>query len=257
MKKALLASLFVCGSALAQEYQSISRFNYATFDGDSKGYITSTYYFDKRKVLGGLDQFKYVNTTNNVWGSYIDGAGPNVYRGGGEYFAENFTLGGSLSYQENDFGTDTTYFMNAGYVFNEDLIARVNYRDNSDIDGAFSYDVEYEMDLNSTDYLGFWAWADEEFDNYGAGTKYYGDFGDENYFIAYLNLYGGDNDYWSTKLDYYFSNRTKMWTTYNKSDDVSLGVMHYLNPTWAVAFAYGSNTDESYDEFSLTINAQF
>jgi len=261
MKKLVIASLIAASSfaVSANQYQSISNASFANVDSDNVYAIDTIYYLDARKALGPYNEFSFINTTSNISAGYVNTDYSDSFGIGGEYFFENFVVGAGVSRNDNDFDDVTYYNASFGYLFTPDLIARINYLD-SDVDGAdgvFIASAQYNLTLNATDYIGFTANVDDEFDNYGVGAKYYTDLGQGRYLTASANIDAGDYDSWAVASSYYFNQGTSVFANLNKQDDIRVGARYYFNPSFAVTAAYGNNLDTSYDLFELKLTAQF
>ena len=261
MKKLLLATLVAASSfaVSANEYQSISNATYANADSDDLFAIDTLYYVDARKALGPFNEFSFINTTSNVFAGYANTDYSDSFNLGGEYFVNNFVVGAGVSQNDTDFGDTTLYSASFGYLFTPDLLARINYVD-SDVDGAdgtFIASAQYNLAINATDYIGFTADVDDEFDNYGVSAKYFTDLGQGRYLTATADIDAGDYDSWTVASTYYFNQGTSVFAGLNKQDDVRVGARYYFNPSWGLSAAYGNNLDTSYDLFELKLTAQF
>ena len=98
-----------------------------------------------------------------MFGSYADDDFGDVTNIGGEYFVQDFVFG--AGYSNYDYGSDTDLFnVSAGYFFNPNLLLKATFIDVEDGDNTVMFDLKYNHQLNSTDYLGFTFTADDEFD---------------------------------------------------------------------------------------------
>ncbi|MEI4549592.1 putative porin [Pseudoalteromonas spongiae] len=263
MKKTLLASLVTLTSfaACANEYQSISNASYADNDYDEIVSIGSIYYFDARKALGPYNEFSYINTKSNIGASYSDNEFANTIGVRGEYFFNNFVAGASYNNADSDWGDVDYYEASFGYLFTPDIIARIHYRDSDarGIDGSFYATAQYNLSLNTTDYVGFTASVDEEFDFFSLDTKYYAELGQGRYLTVNLDIDAGDFDHWLLGSNYYFNKGLSVFASVNKSDDIQVGGRYYFNSNWALSGSYGTNLDNDldYDMYQINLTAQF
>ena len=256
-EKNLLATLLFSGATFAQNYQSISEAAYVNVEDADLYRIGTLYYFSGRNTLGPLDQFSYINTHNNVFGSFTDDESNNQYHVGGEFFKDQFAVAGQFT--RHDYDSDATNVLQAslGYFFSSDFIARVHVIDVEDGDTDFSFSAQYNLDLNTTDYLGFTASTDDELDTISLATKYFKALNNGQYLTAGLNLSVGDVDSWSLDGRYYFTSKTSAFAKLDKYDNVEVGAKHFFNNNIALAASYGNNFDHSYDLYRLTLSAQF
>lgn len=288
MKKLLLASLILSVSpwVSADEYQSITKLavTHQSFDFEdaTTTSLESKYYFDARSVLGPYNEFSFINTHSYVSArvsnsDYYDGySGVTDYGVGGEFFLNNFVIGAdaSRSNNEHEFLGDfdyNSYSASFGYLFSNDLTARIRYHDTNidGNDGFFTADAQYNLTLNNTDYIGFTVNTDEDFDNYGVGTKYFSDLGEERYLTAQLDISSGVIDEWTLSSNFYFSKTTSIFGSYHSSDAgndraaYTFGGEHFFNKHWALLGSYTRVNDDydigQYDEnvYKLAVTAQF
>ena len=183
MKKlaVIISSMLLSTAATAADsYQSISHLGYKDTDGNDTVSVDSTYYFAPKKTMGPYDQFEYINRTTNVFGSYADDDFGDVTNIGGEYFVQDFVIG--AGYSNYDYGSDTDLFnVSAGYFFNPNLLLKATFTDVEDGDNYVMFDLKYNHQINSTDYLGFTFTADDEFDYRAVSAKYFMDLQQGNY----------------------------------------------------------------------------
>ena len=263
MNKTLLATLISLSSfaTCANEYQSISHAAYADVEEDNLFHLETLYYFDARKALGPYNEFSYINTKSNIGASYNDNDYTDTIGVRGEYFFNNFVAGASYNNADSDWGDVDYYEASFGYLFTPDFIARIHYRDSDarGIDGSFYATAQYNLSLNRTDYVGFTASVDEEFDFFSLDTKYYAELSQGRYLTVNLDLDAGDFDYWSLGSNYYFNKGLSVFASVNKSDDVQIGGRYYFNTNWALSGSYGTNLDSDfdYDMFQINLTAQF
>ncbi|ATC98815.1 putative porin [Pseudoalteromonas spongiae] len=263
MKKTLLASLVTLTSfaACANEYQSISNASYADTDYDEIVSIGSVYYFDARKALGPYNEFSYINTKSNIGAFYRDNEYVDSIGVRGEYFFNNFVAGANYSRTDSDWSDVDSYEASFGYLFTPDLIARIHYRDTdvSGSDGSFYATAQYNLSLNTTDYVGFTASVDDEFDYLSLDTKYYAELGQGRYVTVNLDIDAGDFDHWLLGSNYYFNEGLSVFASVNKSDDIQVGGRYYFNTNWALSGSYGTNLDSDfdYDMYQINLTAQF
>ncbi len=262
MNKSFIAALILTGTAVstnvfANQYNSFSNLTYTDYESGDSLALDTQYYFDKRVALGPLNQFDYINAISNVNARIIDTDADTSFSLGGEYFANSVMFGAQLT--RLDDADVNLYRVSGGYLFADNIIAKINYQDsdNSALDGAFSYELQYVHEITGKDYLGFTLTADEKFDTYGVATKYFTQVGADQYFVAKFDIRAGDADYWMLHGDYYFNKMTSVFASYNKIDDVELGARFYFNDNWATSLSYSTNTDTDDDMYRISVRAQF
>ncbi|WP_170940469.1 putative porin [Pseudoalteromonas sp. NBT06-2] len=130
---------------MAEEYQSFSSIGYTNVDSSRSYDATSvgiTYFFEKQQTLGPLDQFKYINSSTNVFGNYSHYDNSERFNGGGNLFINNFVIGGSYSYYDYDSGSSDHYNARVGYLISEDLIV------NAYANKSKGFDTDYHFSLH-------------------------------------------------------------------------------------------------------------
>ncbi|MDN3383801.1 MULTISPECIES: putative porin [Pseudoalteromonas] len=267
MKKlaVIISSILLSSAATtaiaADTYQSISHVGYVDVDGDDTVSVDSTYYFSPKATLGPYDQFEYINKQTNVYGAYSDNDLGDVTSIGGEYFVEDFVLGAQYNNLDSDFGSSTDVIeLSAGYFFNPNLVLKATFVDVEDADNQFVFDLAYNHQLNSTDYIGFTVTADDEFDYRAVAAKYFVDLQQGNYLTVegkFEDVDGGSSN-WELASNYYFSKATSVFVTVNKNDDYTLGAQHFFNNNVGLKAGYGNNWDDSdYDAYFANVSLQF
>ena len=262
MKKlaVIISSMLLSTAATAADsYQSISHLGYMDTDGNDTVSVDSTYYFAPKKTMGPYDQFEYINRTTNVFGSYADDDFGDVTNIGGEYFVQDFVIG--AGYSNYDYGSDTDLFnVSAGYFFNPNLLLKATFTDVEDGDNYVMFDLKYNHQINSTDYLGFTFTADDEFDYRAVSAKYFMDLQQGNYLTIEGTIADTDDSgsSWELGSNYYFSKATSVFVTFNKEDDYSFGAQHFFNKNVGLKAGYANNWDDSdYDAYFANLSLQF
>lgn len=260
-KLAALPLMLLAVTATAEEYTSISTANYSNenvkidnFWGDDeydvdRFNIGTTYYFGGKETLGPLKEFEYINKVSNIsagFSHYNQGSiDSDVFVVGGEYFASNgIVLGASLY----DLGEENVDTLSVGYLFTPNVLVSLEHVDDGR-DNEFSVNARYNHQLNSTDYIGFNLFVDEEFDTRSLSSKYFTHLGGEKYLTAelsYTSLDGWD-DYWKLGSEFFFTQDTSVGFTFDEYDIYKLGVNHFFNRNFAVEAAYVSQIDRDYD----------
>jgi len=264
MKKlaVIISSMLLSTAATAADsYQSISHLGYTDTDGNDTVSVDSIYYFAPKNTMGPYDQFEYINKTTNVYGAYSDDDFGDVLGLGGEYFVEDFVFGAGYNNYDSDFGSSTDVFnVSAGYFFNPNLLLKATFVDVEDGDNSVMFDLKYNHQLNSTDYIGFTLTADDEFDYRAVNAKYFVDLQQGNYLTVEGTISDTDDNgsSWELGSNYYFSKATSVFVTFNKEDDYSFGAQHFFNKNVGLKAGYGNNWDDSdYDAYFAKVSLQF
>jgi len=251
---------------MAQEYQSFSSIGYTNVDSknshDRTG-VSTRYFFEKQHTLGPLDQFKYINTSTNVFGNYNHAGSSDNYGIGGSYFSDNFVVGGSYSYSDHKFGSSDHYSARLGYLISEDLIVNAYANKSEGFDTDYHFSASYNHQLEGRDYIGFTYSSDDDFDHQTLSSKYFRALDGGQYLVAGLS-YQHNDDYdndLSGNLAFYFNDKTSISTSYNDDDDYSISAKHFFNQNYALSVGYQSNASNDawsdYDIYSVNFSAQF
>ena len=261
LKYALPAIALVASAAVsAEEYQTFVGLNAdhyrANGNSETAWHLNGTYFFDKKVTLGPLDQFEYINKVTNASASFRRAFDTNTTRIGGEYFAENGLV---VSAAHTRSSGDYVNEVGLGYLVSNNFIVRVNAVKPEDESTDFMFSASYNHQLQGNDYVGFSAYADDEFDYFGISSKYFASLGEGRFIAAGITLDDNDGSSdWSAEADYYFSKMTSVGLTYNKADSYSLNAKHFFSQNWAVEARFASNTDNSELKiYSLGVTGQF
>lgn len=262
MKKlaVIISSILLSSAATAADsYNSISHVGYTDADGNDTLSIDSTYYLSPKTTLGPYDQFEYINKQSNVYGAYADDDFGDVTAIGGEYFIKDFVVG--AEYSNSDYGTNNElYKISAGYFFNPDLLMKATLVENKDGEDYALFDLAYNHQLNSTDYIGFTVTSDDEFDYRAVNAKYFMDLKQGN-FLTVEGTVSDTDDFgssWELGSNYYFTKATSAFVTFNKEDDYSFGAQHFFNRNIGLKAGYANNWDDSdYDAYFANVSLQF
>lgn len=253
---ALVASTTVS----AEEYQLFTSLiaDHARANGDNETNwnLNGTYFFDKKQTLGPLDQFEYINKVSNVNAGFNRSDDRNFWNVGGEYFADNKLVFSA------EHGRTSGFYSNkvgVGYLISDDIIVRAEATKPKDGSTSYLFSGSYNYQLQGNDYVGFTAYADDEFDYFGISSKYFASLGEGRFIAAGITLDDNDGSSdWSAEADYYFSKMTSVGLTYNKADSYSLNAKHFFSQNWAVEARFASNTDNSELKiYSLGVTGQF
>ncbi|WNZ56330.1 putative porin [Microbulbifer sp. MKSA007] len=256
-KLAALPLMLVAATAGAEEYNSFTNATYSNteygykgdgfnFSSDADDFgLGTTYYFGGKETLGPLKEFEYINKVSNVSagfshsnsGSYDS----DIFAVSGEYFASNGVVIGAGIY---DLWESNLDYQSIGYLFSPDFLVKLNHVDN-DSDNEFSVEARYNHQLNSTDYVGFNIYVDEESDNRVLSSKYFVHLSGEQYLTAELayNSIKEYDDFWTLSTEFFFNQYTSVEFDYNEQEDYKLGMTHFFNRNIAVEAAYLSNND--------------
>lgn len=264
MKKlaVIISSILLSSAATAADnYQSISHLGYMDTDGNDKVSIDSTYYFSPKTTLGPYDQFEYINKQTNVYGVYSDDDFNDVATIGGEYYIKDFVFGAGYTNYDSDFASSIDQFnVSAGYFFNPNVLLKATLYDIEDNENQVMFDLVYNHELNSTDYIGFTLTSDDNFDYRAVNAKYFMDLQQGNYLTVEGTISDTDNSGSSWKLgsNYYFSKATSAFVTFDKNDDYSFGAQHFFNKNVGLTAGYANNWDDSdYDAYFANVSLQF
>ena len=128
MRLPLVLILLTSTAASANEYQSITQLSHSNFDEvmstDNSTAINSVYYFDKKRALGPLSEFEYINTTNNVFGSYFNNSDSN-FAFGGQVFYDQWQVGGAYITNDSDNIDASQTEFTLGYLLTQNLLINV------------------------------------------------------------------------------------------------------------------------------------
>ncbi|QLE09692.1 putative porin [Pseudoalteromonas shioyasakiensis] len=264
MKKlaVIISSMLLSTAATAADsYQSISHLGYMDTDGNDTVSVDSTYYFAPKKTMGPYDQFEYINRTTNVFGSYADDDFGDVTNIGGEYFVQDFVIGAGYTNYDSDVASSIDQFnVSAGYFFNPNVLLKATFYDIEDNENQVMFDLVYNHELNSTDYIGFTLTSDDNFDYRAVSAKYFMDLQQGNYLTVEGTISDTDNvgSSWELASNYYFSKATSVFVTFDKEDDYSFGAQHFFNKNVGLKAGYANNWDDSdYDAYFANVSLQF
>jgi len=272
MKLLPFSTLLLAGTSLlastgiqAEEYQSISTVGYTKFDdspSDRDAYSLETkYYFDKKKTLGPLDEFKYINNISNISANYLNYEDSNDYRIAGEMFMDQILIGGSYQYHDIEHGgSDDIFSLSLGYLINDDFLIKAQaFRVDSETD--YLYSAAYNHQINDSDYIGFTYTTDDDFDVQTLSSKYFKALGQDSYLTAQLSYTDYDSRSHSliASMEYFFTGATSVGGSYDENDDYTVSAKHYFNKNYAVALGFQSNGRENvdYDIYTIDFTAQF
>jgi hypothetical protein len=225
-------------------------------DNETNWNLNGTYFFDKKQTLGPLDEFEYINKVSNVNAGFSRSYDRNFWSVGGEYFADNKLVFSAAHNRTSGFYSNK---VGIGYLISDDIIVRAEATKPEDGSTSYLFSGSYNHQLQGSDYVGFTATVDDEFDFFTLSSKYFAALGEDRYIAVGVLL--ADNDgssAWGAAADYYFSKMTSVGVSYNKADDYSLNAKHFFNRNWALVAGFGSNTDSSDTKvYSLGVNGQF
>ena len=294
----LLPAILSTSSIKAETYQSFSTINYSESEyGDN---LTNTdsislatqYYFDKRSSLGPFNEFDYINTISSVAISYtksnLETNFPSPYQInnsksesdnytiGGEWFVDDFLVGASysrLNWETNNCvtfcdGQPEYYRATLGYLLSDDLLVKVNAFIPEDGDTTYTFDVNYNWQLNQLDYVGFGYNSNEDFDFHHLSAKYFMALSSESfltlggsYVINNIKI-GSSNikvdDVWVANIGYYFNQATSISANYGNDDSYGLSANHFFNKNYSLGIYYHtSRWAEDTNSIGATFVAQF
>ncbi|GAB2904319.1 putative porin [Microbulbifer echini] len=263
-KLAALPLMLFAATAGAEEYNSFTKANYfdtefGASDADTLNFET-IYYFGGKETLGPLKEFEYINKVSNFSAEFshvnTGSIDHDTFSVGGEYFTSSgFVVGAGIV----DLWENNVDYQSIGYLFSPDFLVTLKHID-YDSDNEFSVDARYNHQLNSTDYIGFNLFVDEEFDTRSLSSKYFTHLGGEQYLTAELTYTNFDefDDHWKLDSEFFFTQRTSIGFSFDENEVYKLGMNHFFNRHFAVEAAYVSNTDsdDDYDIYQIGMTVQ-
>lgn len=260
MKLRLILPLLLTASTAvsADEYQTFVGLDYSTIETpfqDSDRYsLGAKYYFDTKSTLGPLAEFKYINTTSNIFGGFSENDGRSNTSLGGEYFNGNFSIGTSF----NSADDDDLSLLTVGYLINDDFIIKVHAGSPFGSDSSFAYQAQYNHQLDGSDYLGFSFITNDDFDYQAYSATYFKKLEGQSYLKAELDYHDGDGDsYLSTETTYYFNKMTSVSLMLDEDSNYGFGANHFFNESYSIGANYSSAKDYDYDVFHVNFSARF
>ncbi|MCK7597986.1 putative porin [Microbulbifer sp. CAU 1566] len=262
-KFAALPLMLVSAIASAEQYNSFTdadyiSADYGNFDTDTLS-VQSQYYFGALETLGPRKEFNYILPVSNIYGGFrymdYDGGDSDSLNIGGEYFTGQWKVFGELQ----DLNSTNVYSAGAGFLFTPNLLAEVEARKVEDSDTVLFVRGQYNHQLSGTDYIGFTAEVDDEFDYRHVSSKYFTALSGGQYFTAELGLtdVAGDDLFWGGEVEFYFNENTSIGAGYSEAEDYQFNATHFFNRSVAAKVSYGSNRDfDDLDIFSLGVTVQ-
>ncbi|WP_231759006.1 putative porin [Microbulbifer elongatus] len=262
-KFAALPLMLVSAVASAEQYNSFTDVDYTSADYGSADVDTlsfqSQYYFGALETLGPRKEFNYILPVSNIYGGFdyvdFDGGDSDALNIGGEYYTGQWKLFGEL--RDNDVSTD--YSVGAGFLFTPNFLAEVEAVKPEDQDTVLFFRGQYNHQLSGTDYIGFTAEVDDEFDYRSVSSKYFTALAGGQYLTAELALVDVDGAdlFWGGELEFYFNENTSIGAAYDENESYEFKATHFFNRNVAGKVAYGSNGDaDDLDIFSLGVTVQ-
>ncbi|MFD1216845.1 MULTISPECIES: putative porin [Microbulbifer] len=262
-KFAALPLMLVSAVASAEQYNSFTDVDYTAADYGSTDVDTlsfqSQYYFGALETLGPRKEFNYILPVSNLYGGFdyedYTGGDSDSLQIGGEYFTGQWKLFGEL----NDDDSTNTYRAGAGFLFTPNFLAEVEAKKVEDEDTELFIRGKYNHQLSGTDYIGFTAEVDDEFDHRSVSSKYFTALSAGRYLTAEVSLNDSDNSdlYWGGEVEFYFDQNTSVGAAYDEAENYQLHATHFFNRNVAGKLAYGSNRDfDELDVFSVGVTVQ-
>lgn len=248
---AALASLFLAGSALAEDYQWFNSVDYLSTDDDDAYALSSTYYWTPQKNNGPLAEFDYIQPYSQLSTAYFNSDISDTYSIQGEFFINNLLIGAGYSRTDIDndiFISDDTFTVDSlklGYLLTKDLLVNVTVVDPEHGEKINIYSARYNHQLSSTDYVGFNINYEDVEDTLNLASKYFTDLGNDNYLSFNIN-YAKQQEYddvLNVGASYYFSRETSVSVGFDTEDNYQLGFEHFFNKNIALTAGYFENTD--------------
>jgi len=246
-KPALLAFL-ITAPAYGQEYQSITSFDYIDHEiGDFSTEITSAnsvFFLEKKRTLGPLDEFDFINTTSFVYAALVDSDADTAVGVGGTFFAGNFKFGATAVDEQ---GVDQLTF---GYLFNDNFIVNLHANRDSDDDTALSLSSQYKISLSDENYVGLTFKVDEDFDFPSVGAKYFTSLGGDTYLTAGVDYIDTPvSDFYAVNVGYFFTKGTSLKVRYDDDETTGIRFKHFFNENFALAIDYQESDEFFFNGF--------
>ncbi|WP_295803847.1 putative porin [uncultured Microbulbifer sp.] len=262
-KFAALPLMLVSAVASADQYNSFTdadyiAADYGNVDVDTLS-VNSRYYFGALNTLGPRKEFNYILPVSNVYGGfdYVDaeGSDEDFLTLGGEYYTGQWKVFGELA--DSDFATD--YRAGVGFLFTPNFLAEVEAVKLEDENTDLFLRGKYNHQLSGTDYIGFTAEVDDDFDRRSVSSKYFTALSGGQYLTAELSLADSDDSdlFWGGEVEFYFNQDTSIGAGYSEDESYQFNATHFFNRNVAGKVAYGSNADfDDLDVFSLGVTVQ-
>ena len=269
-KFAALPLMLASAVVSAEQYNSFTDADYTSrdyrgFDQDILSF-NSQYYFGALETLGPRKEFSYILPVSNIYGgfNYIDSDGndSDELTIGGEYFTGQWKFFGEL----NDFDSTNVYRAGAGFLFTPNFLAEVEAVKLEDTDTELFVRGTYNHQLSGSDYIGFTAQVDDDFDYRSVSSKYFTALSGGQYLTAELSLIDTDFSdlYWGGAVEFYFNENTSIGAAYDEAESYRFEATHFFNRNVAGKVAYGSENygtdsegrDIDVDVFSLGVTVQ-
>lgn len=226
--------------------------------------ISGSYFFDKKEITGPLNEFEYINKISHILSSYSFTDNHDHYSVGGNYFVNNFIVGGLYAYSLDDLGykevSSDFYSLNLGYLLSDNFVINISGSKNEDQDIEFNFSSSYNHYINSDDYIGFSYTEDPKEKRKNVSSKYFKKLTAGQYLT--LGMYYHNNDNRENRIggsaSYYFDKFTSLSVTYNDDKAYSVGSRYYFNDNYSVQARYSSNIDSNdYNQLNIDLSAQF
>lgn len=226
--------------------------------------ISGSYFFDKREITGPLNEFEYINKISHISSSYSFTDNHDRYSVGGNYFVNNFIVGGLYAYSLDDLGykevSSDFYSLNLGYLLSDDFVINISGSKNEDQDIEFNFSSSYNHYINSDDYIGFSYTEDPKEKRKNVSSKYFKKLTAGQYLTVGIYYHNNDNreNRIGGSASYYFDKFTSFSVTYNDDKAYSVGSRYYFNDNYSVQASYSSNIDSNdYNQLNIDLSAQF
>ncbi|WP_428819583.1 putative porin [Microbulbifer sp. MCCC 1A16149] len=262
-KFAALPLMLASAVVSAEQYNSFTDADYTSEDYGVAEVDTlsfqSQYYFGALETLGPRKEFNYILPVSNIYGGFdyidYDGGDSDAVQIGGEYFTGQWKFFGEL----NDFDSTSAYRAGAGFLFTPNFLAEVEAVKVEDTDTELFVRGTYNHQLSGSDYIGFTAQVDDDFDYRSVSSKYFTALSGGQYLTAELSLIDTDFSdlYWGGAVEFYFNENTSIGAAYDEAESYEFNATHFFNRNVAGKVAYGSNRDfDDLDVFSLGVTVQ-
>ncbi|MFC3032792.1 putative porin [Pseudoalteromonas fenneropenaei] len=213
--------------------------------------FATQYYLEAQDSSGVWDDYGYIDTDSNFYAFGYDAPGSDALGFGGEYFFNQFFVTAEVQ----DVDNFDNHSIGLGYLVSDNLKLSIR---NQAIDNGSDvqwFKAEYLHYLNDTDYLGFNANIDDEFDAWSVSARYLKNIEADSYFTLDAEYLDNDGDgVFSAMADYYFTRNFALGAGVNDSD-LQLEAKYFFNSSYYLTAHYLDR--DNAEMFNLEFVAQF
>lgn len=259
----------------------VSKLDTATYDSTSWN-VDSTYYFDKKKSLGPLNEFAFINSTNYLAGGYSKFEDSNSLSIRGEIFKGDWSFAAGVDSSTSDYFDSDSKKASVGYFIMPNLLVDVtHFRLTSETNGTIvspkieykstTISAKYVYSLQGSDYVGVSGGYTNNNKVVYTSVKYFRALQNDRYLSLGAGVSDGEDmsSTVSVSGQYYFNNMTSIGGSVSKQGDydgTSVEFNHFFNDNWSVSMSWSDaqyetdsmgNTIGSYDVMAVNVGAQF